>query len=279
MELHTLGVDGGYTQKDVAGGRAGVHRLDDCDTRGRAAASASSRGCTTTARRSCSATHQGRRRQRATASRCSTSSRRIPSTARFIATKLARRFVADEPPPALVDRAAARVPRDRRRHPRGGPHDRDARRSSSRRAAYRAKVKTPFEFVGERGARERRRRGRTRSRSSSAMRELGMPLYQLPAADRLRGPRRRVGQHRRAAQPHELRGRADAAADVDGASRRGRRGPPATVDAGTRGYRRDVLADDLADATRDHGRARRRSGAGDRLAARLAGIPEKVETP
>src|SRR5690606_28067133 len=31
-----------------------------------------------------------------------------PATARFIATKLARRFVADEPPPSLVDRAAAR---------------------------------------------------------------------------------------------------------------------------------------------------------------------------
>src|SRR4029450_11606545 len=30
-----------------------------------------------------------------------------PSTATFIAAKLARRFVADEPPPALVKRAAA----------------------------------------------------------------------------------------------------------------------------------------------------------------------------
>ncbi len=42
-----------------------------------------------------------------------------PSTAQFIATKLARRFVADNPPPALVDRAAAALPSDRRRHPRG----------------------------------------------------------------------------------------------------------------------------------------------------------------
>ena len=31
-----------------------------------------------------------------------------PSTARFIATKLSRRFVSDTPPPALVDRVAAR---------------------------------------------------------------------------------------------------------------------------------------------------------------------------
>ena len=33
---------------------------------------------------------------------------RHPSTATFIATKLARRFVSDTPPPALVQRAAAR---------------------------------------------------------------------------------------------------------------------------------------------------------------------------
>ena len=33
---------------------------------------------------------------------------RHPSTAHFLATKLARHFVADEPPPALVDRLAAR---------------------------------------------------------------------------------------------------------------------------------------------------------------------------
>ena len=33
---------------------------------------------------------------------------RHPATARHIATKLARHFVADEPPPALVDRLASR---------------------------------------------------------------------------------------------------------------------------------------------------------------------------
>ena len=32
---------------------------------------------------------------------------RHPATARFISTKLARHFVADQPPPALVDRLAA----------------------------------------------------------------------------------------------------------------------------------------------------------------------------
>ena len=33
-----------------------------------------------------------------------------PSTARFVARKLAQKFVADQPPPALVDRLAAGIP-------------------------------------------------------------------------------------------------------------------------------------------------------------------------
>jgi uncharacterized protein (DUF1800 family) len=68
---------------------------------------------------------------------------RHPSTARFIARKLVRRFVSDSPPPALVDRAAAEFLRT----------DGDIRRvlalivSSPEfysRAAYGAKVKEPF---------------------------------------------------------------------------------------------------------------------------------------
>src|SRR3990172_8240130 len=71
---------------------------------------------------------------------------RHPSTAKFVATKLARRFVSDEPPAALVGRAA-RTFRDT---------DGDIRRVvvtivtspeffSGR--AYRAKIKTPLEVV------------------------------------------------------------------------------------------------------------------------------------
>jgi uncharacterized protein (DUF1800 family) len=71
---------------------------------------------------------------------------RHPSTARFIATKLARRFVSDEPPPALVERAAATF-RDT---------DGDVRRvvvtivtspEFFSAEAYRAKIKTPLEVV------------------------------------------------------------------------------------------------------------------------------------
>ena len=71
---------------------------------------------------------------------------RHPSTARFIAKKLAVRFVSDQPPQALVDRAAATYMRT----------DGDIREvvrtivtspEFFSRAAFRAKVKSPFEVV------------------------------------------------------------------------------------------------------------------------------------
>ena len=71
---------------------------------------------------------------------------RHPSTARFIATKLVRRFVADTPPASLVARAAAEFQRT----------DGDIRRVMAlivsspefyTRAAYGAKVKEPFALV------------------------------------------------------------------------------------------------------------------------------------
>jgi len=69
-----------------------------------------------------------------------------PSTARFISTKLARRFVSDDPPPELVARMAKTFEKT------GG----DIRAVMQTmiyspefwsRQAYRAKVKTPFELV------------------------------------------------------------------------------------------------------------------------------------
>ena len=71
---------------------------------------------------------------------------RHPSTAKFIARKRAVRFVSDQPPPALVDRAAATFLRT----------DGDIREvvrtivtspEFFSRAAFRAKVKSPFEVV------------------------------------------------------------------------------------------------------------------------------------
>lgn len=105
MELHTLGVDGGYTQQDVievaraltgwtvVGGRDGegefhfdpmIHEPGDKVVLGRTIESAG--------------VEEGEQILRMLA--------RHPSTARFISTKLARRFVADDPPEAVVDAAA-----------------------------------------------------------------------------------------------------------------------------------------------------------------------------
>jgi uncharacterized protein (DUF1800 family) len=98
-----------------------------------------------------------------------------PSTARFISTKLVRRFVADTPPPSLVDRAA-------RRFSETGGDIRQVLRTILTSPeffaadAYRAKIKTPFEFVVS----------AVRATGSDvtdarplvqAVRQLGMPLY------------------------------------------------------------------------------------------------------
>jgi uncharacterized protein (DUF1800 family) len=69
-----------------------------------------------------------------------------PATAKFIATKLVRHFVSDTPPPALVDRVAAAFTKS----------DGDIRETLkviffsdefNSPAAYRAKIKRPFELV------------------------------------------------------------------------------------------------------------------------------------
>jgi len=145
MELHTLGVDGGYTQQDVVevarcftgwtidrpqqgGGfvfRTAAHDRGEKRVLGQVIPAGGGR-------------EDGERVIDILA--------RHPATARFIATKLTRRFVSDDPPPALVERAAATFQRT----------------DGSIRAvlvtiltspefwsaeAYRAKIKTPLDVV------------------------------------------------------------------------------------------------------------------------------------
>ena len=145
MELHTLGVDGGYTQQDVVevarcftgwtidrpqqgGGfvfRPATHDRGEKHVLGQVIPAGGGR-------------EDGERVIDILV--------RHPATARFIATKLARRFVSDDPPPALVERAASTFQRT----------------DGSIRAvlvtiftspefwsaeAYRAKIKTPLEVV------------------------------------------------------------------------------------------------------------------------------------
>jgi uncharacterized protein (DUF1800 family) len=98
-----------------------------------------------------------------------------PSTATFIATKLARRFVADEPPPALVMRAAAAFTRsngDLRTVVRTILTSPEFLRAEARRA----KVKTPFEFVVS-ALRLTRADVVDASSLVRQLRVLGMPIY------------------------------------------------------------------------------------------------------
>jgi len=144
MELHTLGVDGGYTQKDVTEvARAFTgwtiekprenpqfrfeERIHDPDPKfvlGRKI-------------------HAGGMKD---GEQVIEQLARHASTAKFISTKLARRFVSDNPPPALIARMAETFRKK----------DGDIREVLRTmiyspefwsREAYRAKIKTPFEFV------------------------------------------------------------------------------------------------------------------------------------
>jgi len=165
MELHTLGVDGGYTQKDV-------QEVARCFT-----------GWTIIAPRGAGAAAQAIMNPRAAEMGRNNPGTFIfrpgvhdngekivlghkipagggindglmvldilshhPSTAKFIATKLVRRFVADDPPPALVDRVAQTFLKT----------DGDIREmlrtiffspEFNSQDAYRAKVKRPFELA------------------------------------------------------------------------------------------------------------------------------------
>ena len=106
---------------------------------------------------------------------------RHPSTARHLAYKLARRFVSDDPPPALVVRAAAtftrtdgdiaEVVRTIVTSPEFFSH-----------AAFRAKVKTPFELVV---STLRALDGRPDSTPATArlIAQLGQPTFGWPTPD------------------------------------------------------------------------------------------------
>jgi uncharacterized protein (DUF1800 family) len=145
MELHTLGVDGGYSQQDV-------HEIARCFT-----------GWTVRRPRG-DAEFIFEPRLHDQGAKIVLGTRipagggmddgvkvidllaRQPATAKFIATKLARRFVADDPPASLVEQATAAFRRS----------DGDIRTVIQTiidapeffsPAAYRAKVKKPLDFV------------------------------------------------------------------------------------------------------------------------------------
>ena len=161
MELHTLGVDGGYTQKDVQEVARCFTGWTIFQPRGGAAAVNARVG-------------EAGRRNPGTFffnARVHDDGEKIvlghkipsgggikdgmmvldilahhPSTAKFIATKLVRHFVSDTPPPGLVDRVAATFTKS----------DGDIRetlkaiffsKEFNSAEAYRVKIKRPFELV------------------------------------------------------------------------------------------------------------------------------------
>ena len=110
LELHTLGVNGGYTQNDVTSFAQIITGWSIGGGKGRLAGGTPGRfyfrdnlhepGAKTFLGKTYG--EDGRRQGEAVLADLS----RHPATARFIATKLVRHFVADDPPPAAVERVA-----------------------------------------------------------------------------------------------------------------------------------------------------------------------------
>jgi len=173
LELHTLGVDAGYTQADVVavaraftgwtidrprdGGsfffNAPMHDNDPKVVLGRTIRAG------------------GRRDGEEVLDLLAAH----PATATFIATKLARRFVADEPPASLVQRAA-RVFEDTKGDLREVTRAIITSPEFFSAEARRAKVKTPLEFVAS-AVRASGADVNNPQQLVQALRNLGMPLY------------------------------------------------------------------------------------------------------
>jgi len=177
MELHTLGVDGGYTQKDVTEvARAFTGwTIDRPQTDGHFVFRPAMHD---TGEKVVLGQRIPAGGGRDDGERVIDILTRSPATARFIATKLVRRFVSDTPPPALVTRVAAAYTstdgdiaamlRTIFESPEFSSED-----------AYRAKIKKPFEFVASAvralGGRTDAQGGMALARASA---EIGEPLYQ-----------------------------------------------------------------------------------------------------
>jgi uncharacterized protein (DUF1800 family) len=172
MELHTLGVDGGYSQKDVqevaraltgwtfsrqTGEFVFNPNVHDADAK-------TILGHTLPAGRGIEDGEQ-----------VLDIVSRSPATAHFITLKLARHFVRDDPPAALVDRCANTFSQT----------DGDIRETLRciiaspeffSKAAYRAKVKTPFELVAS-ALRAVNAQPDTTQRTAALVTRLGQPIF------------------------------------------------------------------------------------------------------
>ena len=145
MELHTLGVDGGYTQRDVVDVARAFTGWTLPKPREASGFAFDAKAHDRKEKHVLGHTLKAGRGQEDGEAVLDLLARN-PSTARFIATKLARRFVADDPPPALVERAARtflKTDGDLREVVRTILMSPEMFAPEARRA----KLKTPFEFV------------------------------------------------------------------------------------------------------------------------------------
>ncbi len=174
LELHTLGVDGGYNQQDVIEvARAFTGwTIEDPERVGRFVfrPELHDAGPKVIVGDSFPA---GRGVEDGEA--VLTLLARHPATARFIATKLVRRFVSDTPPGGLVKRAA-RTFRDSNGDIRAVLRTIFSSREFFSRAAYRAKIKSPFELVAS-ALRGLGAAADTTPRTAQLVAQLGEPLY------------------------------------------------------------------------------------------------------
>jgi uncharacterized protein (DUF1800 family) len=174
MELHTLGVDGGYTQKDVTEvARAFTGWTIDNPRQGGGfrfdpRAHDEREKIVLGHRIKSGGMNDGEEVLDILAAH--------PSTARFISTKLARRFVSDTPPPALVDRLASKF-KDTKGDLREVMRTLLSSPEFLAPAAYRAKVKTPLEFIVS-SIRATGAEVVTARPLVNGMQQLGMPVYQ-----------------------------------------------------------------------------------------------------
>jgi uncharacterized protein (DUF1800 family) len=176
MELHTLGVDGGYTQQDVtevARVFTGWTVQPDqgwefvFDARRHEPGSKTVLGKTIPE----NGVNEGLQVLDILA--------KSPATAKFISTKLARRFVADDPPPALVEAMTQKFLEsdgDIKEVLRTMFHSKEFWTPE----IYRKKVKTPLEFVAS-ALRATGTQVQNPMPLVQALAKMGMPLYQMQA--------------------------------------------------------------------------------------------------
>jgi len=173
LELHTLGVDGGYTQQDVTEVarvftgwtvRPAQGWQFEFDTKMHEPGAKTVLG--TTVRYGIP---EGLQVLDMLA--------KSPATARFISTKLARRFVSDDPPPALVEAMAQTFlasDGDIKEVLRTMFHSKEFWSPN----VYRKKVKTPLEFVAS-AVRATGAQVQNPMPIVDALGKMGMPLYQM----------------------------------------------------------------------------------------------------